>query len=86
MNKKQLGLLVATLVLSTQATINENANDNEPAITEDEARTLLAMKLRRASTQLVADAAGVETADVIIEEAVAPVKKAKEPAETSSTS
>ena len=77
MNKKQLALLVATLVLSTQATINGNATDNEPEITEDEARTLLAMQLRKASKQLVADAAGTETEDVIVEQAVAPKKKAK---------
>jgi|19_taG_2_1085344.scaffolds.fasta_scaffold04337_2 hypothetical protein len=77
MNKKQLTLLVQTLVLSTAATINGNAEDNEPEIIEDEARTLLAMQLRKATKQLIADASGVEREDVIVEQAVAPKKKAK---------
>ena len=77
MNKKQLTLLVLTLVLSTMATINAQDADGEPDITEDEARTLLAMRLRKATRMLVADAAGCEQDEVVIETAVAPVKKAK---------
>lgn len=77
MNKKQLALLVQTLVLSTAASINGNATDNEPDITEDEARTLLAMRLRRATKGLVAEAAGVEEDDVVIVEAKAKAKTPK---------
>ena len=78
MNKKQLMILVQTLVLSTAASINQNATDGEPDITEDEARTLFAMRLRKATKTLVADAAGCEEDDVVIETFVPPKKKAKE--------
>ena len=77
MNKKQFALLAATLVLSTQATINGNATDNEPDITEDEARTLFAMRLRKAANGLIADTAGVDADHVVMVQAVAPAKKAK---------
>lgn len=87
MNKKQLAALVQTMVLSVAATINKNAADqHEPEITEDEARTLLALRLRRLTKTVVADAAGCETDEVVIEQA--PVKtraKATETAETAST-
>jgi len=77
MNKKQLAFLVQTMVLSVAATINGNATDSEPPITEDEARTLLALRLRRAHKGLIADAAGVEVEDVIIEEPPVKAKAAK---------
>lgn len=83
MNKKQLAALVQTMVLSVASTINENATDNEPPITEDEARTLLALRLRRLVKSVVADAAGCEEDEVVITEA--PVKtRAKKEAETAS--
>jgi hypothetical protein len=77
MNKKQLATLVQTLVLSTAASINQNSDDSEPPITEDEARTLLAMRLRKATKSLVADAAGIDEEDVVIETPPAKEKKAK---------
>ena len=81
MNKKQLAALVQTMVLSVASSINETATDNEPPITEDEARTLLALRLRRLSKSIIADAAGVEQDEVVITEA--PVKtRAKATAET----
>lgn len=70
MNKKQLAALVQGLVLSTQATINA-ATGSE--ITEDEARTLVAMKLRQGQRQLIADVAGVTDEQIVIEKA--PEKK-----------
>jgi hypothetical protein len=76
MNKKQLTRLIQTLVLSTAASINGNATDGEPEITENEARTLLAMRIRKASRQLVADAAGVDAEDMILVEPPVKVKKA----------
>lgn len=82
MNKKQLATLVQTLVLSTAASLNQNATDQEqPEITEDEARTLFAMKLRAASKQLIADAAGCELEDVKFETPPEKAKKAATPKE-----
>ena len=55
MNKKQLAALLAAIVRATQT-----AADEVMATTEDEARTLVGMQLRRAASGLVQNAAGVE--------------------------
>jgi hypothetical protein len=79
MNKKQLALLVQTMVLSTQASINKNAESDDAPLTEDEARTLLALRLRKATRSLVAEASGCEADAVVIAE---PAPKAKKAAKT----
>ena len=85
MNKKQLAFLVQTMVLSVASSINDNAEDNEPPITEDEARTLLALRLRRLSKSVIADAAGCETDEVVITEPEVKTR-AKATAETTDES
>jgi hypothetical protein len=58
-------------------TVNKHAVDSESPLTEDEARTLFAMKLRNGIKKIIADAAGCDVADVVIKEAPKKVKKAK---------
>jgi len=55
MNKKQLAALLAAIVRATQT-----AADTVMANTEDEARTLVGMQLRRSASKLVQDASGVD--------------------------
>ena len=55
MNKKQLQQLVDAIVLATA-----NAASTVMSTTEDEARTLVGMRLRRLSNGIVAESAGVD--------------------------
>lgn len=52
MNKKQLYALLAAITHAVQSSTE--------GMTEDEARTLVGMKLRQAANGIVADSAGVE--------------------------
>lgn len=56
MNKKQLANLLAAIVLATQAHADNAAMDT----TEDEARTMVGMALRKVSSQIVQDASGCD--------------------------
>jgi hypothetical protein len=64
MNKKQLTALLNSIVLSIVATANADADGEEP-LTEEEARTLLGMRLKRVAKKLVAESAHVDADDVI---------------------
>ena len=88
MNKKQLANLVQVIVLSTAASLNQNATDadSEPEITEDEARALFGIHFRKASKQLIADAAGCELEDVKFVKLPEKAPKAKTPAKETKTS
>ncbi len=64
MHKKQLDAITASAVASVVKTANNEAEDNEPELTEMEARTLFARKYKKAVRQIVADTVGCEVADV----------------------
>lgn len=86
MNKKQLTALVAAIVIAA----NKHANKTMET-TEDEARTLVGMALRRSANQLVCDASGCdeEEAKALLSEAQTQIaaetaqKKADKAAKTS---
>lgn len=65
MHKKQLEAISLSAVASVKATANADAEQDEPELTEIEARTLYARKYRKVVKQLVADACGVELEDVV---------------------
>ncbi len=67
MNKKQLAALVAAIVAATQSHA-----DSVMETTEDEARTLVGMALRKLANQIVQDACGADA-----DEAAAALKAAK---------
>ena len=85
MNKKQLGNLVAAIVIAANVHSNK-----EMETTEDEARTLVGMALRTAANSLVCDASGCtpEEAKQLLKDAQAAVaatietKKADKKAKT----
>ncbi len=64
MHKKQLVAVLDSMIASVVATANAEAEDNEPELTEQEARTLLSRKLKKAAKGLVAATVGCEEADV----------------------
>jgi hypothetical protein len=70
MNKKQLANLVAAIVIAA----NKHANTTMET-TEDEARTLVGMALRKQANQLVCDASGcdAEEAKTLLSEAQAEI-------------
>ena len=70
MNKKQITALVNSIVASIAATANADNGGDEP-LTEEEARTLLGMRLKRLARKLVAEALSVETEDVVWVDAAA---------------
>ena len=63
MNKKQITALTNQIVASIAATANADGGD-EP-LTDEEARTLYGMRLKRIGKQLVADTLRVDLADVV---------------------
>ena len=65
MNKKQLAALTASLVASVMATANKDATNDEPQMTEDEARVLVGQTLKRKAKALVAETCHAEPADVV---------------------
>ena len=79
MNKKQAAAKVQNLVLDTQRVVNRLADDAEPELTEEEARTLVGRQLARNHVRLVAAACGAEEDDV--RAVLAPPKPAETPAE-----
>ena len=64
MNKKQAAARIQSMVEDTQRCVNELADDAEPELTEEEARTLLGRQLARSHVRLVAAACGAEEDDV----------------------
>jgi len=79
MNKKQAAAKVQKLTEDVQNVVNRLADDTEPELTEEEARTLLGRQLARFHVRLVAAACGAEEDDVraalrgpVAEEAEAP--------------
>ena len=65
MNKKQLVSLMMAIVAATQK--------HQPGTTEDEARTLVGMALRKAATELIVTASGCDP-----EEATESLREAQE--------
>jgi hypothetical protein len=85
MNKKQLAQLVAAIVAATRIHA-----DSVMETTEDEARTLVGMALRRSASQIVQDASGAdeETARELLAEAqteLAAIAAAKKAAKKTAT-
>ena len=68
MNKKQITALINSIVASIVATANADGGDDP--LTEEEARTLLGMRLKRLAKKLVAEAVSVELEDVVWVDAV----------------
>ena len=56
MNKKQLAMLVQAAVVAVMNVMNANGDD----VTEDETRTLVALKLRKQIRSVIADCADCE--------------------------
>ena len=83
MNKKQLMLLVTSLVLSAQAMANKDATNDEPQMTEDEARVLVGQTLKRKAKALVSETCHAELEDVIWVNAPEKAKKGKDDAPAS---
>ena len=77
MLKKELDAIVDTMVLSVQSTANA-APGNDTLLTEDEARTLTGMRLKKTLRAFVAEVAGCDAEAVVIQIPVAKPKKAKE--------
>ncbi len=65
MHKKQLVAVLDSMIASVVATANAEAEDNEPELTEQEARTLLSRKLKKAAKGLVAATVGCEEDEVV---------------------
>jgi len=80
-NKKQAAAKVQKLTEDVQNVVNQLADDTEPELTEEEARTLVGRQLARFHVRLVAAACGAEEDDV--RGVLAPPAKAEEAATTS---
>ena len=65
MTKKSKLELIESLAAAVAATANKNASDNEPAITADEAETLVCRVIKQQAKALVAATCHVEEADVV---------------------
>jgi hypothetical protein len=67
MNKKQMTDLVNAMVRSTQVLLNDLASDqDEPEISEDQARTLVGIQLRKVQKQIIATSVGCDVEDVVV--------------------
>ena len=64
MNKKQITALWHQIVASVMATDAALGEGGEP-LTEEEARTLFGMRLKRIAKQIVADTLRVDASDVV---------------------
>ncbi len=65
MNKKQLTALVNQAVQSVVATANQDTDSSEPLMTEEEARTMFGMRLKKSIKKIVAEACFCDVSDVI---------------------
>ena len=65
MHKKSAYSELDSAIASVAATANAQAEDNEPQLTETEARTLFLRKFKKAARKLVADTVDCEPEDVV---------------------